>query len=195
MSWLTDRLTKAMAQQSLTIDKMARDLAIERSRLTNIVSGSATPNENLITRFANYFGEDASDWMNSAERREDARPDIPTIPPDFFKVAKVSEISNGEMKIVFNDLVAVAKAEGEFYAFGNICPHAGGPIGDGILEGCVVECPWHAAQWDLRTGEALTALATADIPLFEVRVVDDDVEIKLTQAVLAQGTSGGSAPQ
>jgi 3-phenylpropionate/trans-cinnamate dioxygenase ferredoxin component len=195
MSWLTDRLTKAMEQRGLTVDKMARELAIERSRLTNIVNGSAIPNENLTKRFANYFGEDAGDWLNSAQKRADAKPDVPSIPPDFFKVAKVSEIPNGEMKIVFNDLVAVANADGEFHAFGNICPHAGGPLGDGFLEGCIVECPWHAAQWDLRTGEALTALATADIRLFEVRVVDDDIEIKLTQAVLAQGTLGSPAPQ
>jgi nitrite reductase/ring-hydroxylating ferredoxin subunit len=183
-----------MARRGLTIDKMARELAIERSRLTNIVNGSAVPNENLIKRLANYFGEDAGEWLNSAERRQDAKPDIPSIPPDFFKVAKVSDVPEGEMKIVFKDLVAVANAEGKFHAFGNICPHAGGPIGDGFLEGCIVECPWHAAQWDIRTGEALTALATADIPLFEVRVVDDDIEIKLTQAVLAQGTPGSSAP-
>jgi nitrite reductase/ring-hydroxylating ferredoxin subunit len=194
MSWLTDNVTKAMAQRGLTIDKMARELAIERSRLTNIVNGSAVPNDNLIKRLANYFGEDAGEWLNSAERREEAKSDIPSVPPDFFKVAKVSEISDGEMKIVFQDLVAVANAEGKFYAFGNICPHAGGPIGDGFLVGCIVECPWHAAQWDVRTGEALTALATADIPLFEVRVVDDDIEIKLTQAVLAQGMPGTSAP-
>jgi nitrite reductase/ring-hydroxylating ferredoxin subunit len=194
MSWLTDKVTKAMAQRDLTIDKMARELAIERSRLTNIVNGSAVPNENLIKRLANYFGEDADEWLNSAERREDAKPDIPSIPQDFFKVAKVSEVSEGEMKIVFKDLVAVANAEGKFYAFGNICPHAGGPIGDGFLEGCIVECPWHAAQWDIRTGEALTALATADIPLFEVRVIDDDIEIKLTPEVLAQGMPGSSAP-
>ena len=194
MSWLTDKVTKAMAQRDLTIDKMARELAIERSRLTNIVNGSAIPNDNLIKRLANYFGDDAGEWLNSAERREDPKPDIPSIPPDFFKVAKVSEVSEGEMKIVFQDLVAVANAEGKFYAFGNICPHAGGPIGDGFLEGCVVECPWHAAQWDVRTGEALTALATADIPLFEVRVVDDDIEIKLTEAVLAQAMPGTSAP-
>lgn len=194
MSWLTDRLRGVMTKRGLTVDKMARELAIERSRLANILNGSARPNENLIKRFANYFGEDVGDWLNSTERRADAKPGIPTIPADFFNVAKVSEISNGEMKIVFNDLVALANVEGQFYAFGNICPHAGGPIGDGFLEGCVVECPWHAAQWDLRTGEALTALATADIPLFEVRIVGDDVEIKLTQAVLAQSTPGSSAP-
>jgi plasmid maintenance system antidote protein VapI len=52
---------------------MARELAIERSRLSNIVNGSAIPNENLIKRFANYFGEDAGEWLNSAERREEAK--------------------------------------------------------------------------------------------------------------------------
>jgi transcriptional regulator with XRE-family HTH domain len=138
MSWLTDKMMKAMGERNLTIDKMARELAIERSRLTNIVNGAAIPNDNLIKRFANYFGEDAGEWLNGAERREEAKPDIPSVPPDFFKVAKVSEISEGEMKIVFQDLVAVANAEGKFYAFGNICPHAGGPIGDGFLEGCIV---------------------------------------------------------
>jgi 3-phenylpropionate/trans-cinnamate dioxygenase ferredoxin subunit len=187
MSWLTDKLTKVMEQRGLTVDKMARELAIERSRLMNIVAGSAIPNENLTKRFANYFGDDAEEWLNNVQKREDAKPNITSIPPDFFKVAKVSEVPEGEMKIVFQDLVAVANAEGQFYAFGNICPHAAGPIGEGYLEGCVVECPWHAAQWDVRTGKALTMLATADIPLFEVRVVDDDIEIKLTEAVLTQG--------
>jgi nitrite reductase/ring-hydroxylating ferredoxin subunit len=195
MNWLTDKLTKLMEQRGLTIDKMARELAIERSRLTNIVNGRAIPNENLTKRFANHFGEDAQEWLNNVQKREDAKPDIPSIPPDFFKVAKVWEVPEGEMKIVFKDLVAVANAEGKFYSFGNICPHAGGPIGEGFLEGCVVECPWHAAQWDVRTGKALTMLATADIPLFEVRLVDDDIEIKLTQAVLAQGMVCGPAPQ
>jgi hypothetical protein len=37
------------------------------------------------------------------------------------------------MKIVFQDLVAVANAEGKFYTFGNICPHARGPIDEGSL--------------------------------------------------------------
>ncbi len=189
MSWLTDRLTKLMEQRDLTVDKIARELAIERSRLKNIVTGSAIPNENLTKRFANYFGEDTDEWLNNVQKREDAKPNITSIPPAFFKVAKVSEVPEGEMKIVFKDLVVVANAEGKFYAFGNICPHAGGPIGEGLLEGCVVECPWHAAQWDVRTGKALTMLATADIPLFEARVVDDDIEIKPTEAVLAQGVS------
>jgi hypothetical protein len=46
-----------------------------------------------------------------------------------------------------------------------------------------------------QNGRSADALAGADIPVFEVRIVDDDIEIKLTQAVLAQGTFGSPAPQ
>lgn len=194
MSWLTDRLTTLMQERNLTVDAVARQLAIERSRLTNIVSGSAIPNENLTKRFAKFFGEDADEWIANTQKREDGKPKLTDLPPDFFKVAKVSEIPVDEMKIVFNDLVVVANAEGEFYAFGNVCPHAAGPIGEGFLEGCVVECPWHAGRWDVRTGKALTLLATADIPKFDLRVVGDDIEIKLNEAALKQGALSTTGP-
>ncbi|MGE3866726.1 MAG: Rieske 2Fe-2S domain-containing protein, partial [Hyphomonadaceae bacterium] len=78
--------------------------------------------------------------------------------------------------------------------FGNVCPHAAGPIAEGWLEGCVVECPWHAGRWDVRTGKALTMLATADVPMFELRVVGDDIEIKLTDAALTQGVVSEAGP-
>ena len=194
MSWLTDRLTTLMQERNLTVDAIARQLAIERSRLTNIVSGSAIPNENLTKRFAKFFGEDADEWIANTQKREDDKPKLTDLPTDFFKVAKVSEIPVDEMKIVFNDLVVIANAEGEFHAFGNVCPHAAGPIGEGFLEGCVVECPWHAGRWDVRTGKALTLLATADIPKFDLRVVGDDIEIKLSDAALKQGALSTTGP-
>ena len=195
MSWLTERLTKLMEERGLTIDSVARQLAIERSRLTNIAAGSAIPNENLTKRFANFFGESPDEWLDNVPKREDTKKGITDIPTDFFKVAKASDIPEGEMKIVFHELAVVAHAEdGNFYAFGNVCPHAGGPIGEGFIEGCIVECPWHAGRWDVRTGKALTMLATADIPPFDLRIVDDDIEIRLNQAALAQGAVSTAGP-
>lgn len=195
MSWLTDRLTTLMEERGLTVEALARQLAIERSRLTNIVAGSAIPNENLTKRFANYFGESAEEWLANVAKREDTKSAIPTIVPgDFVKVAKSFEVPEGDMRIVFHNLVVIAHAEGNFYAFGNVCPHAAGPIGDGFLEGCVVECPWHAGQWDIRTGEALTLLATDNVALFDVQVVGDDIEVKLDERVLKQGVVSTSGP-
>src|SRR5260370_29162551 len=116
MSWLTDRLTKLMEQRDLTVDKIARELAIERSRLKNIVTGSAIPNENLTKRFANYFGEDTEEWPNNVQKREDAKPKITSIPPAFFKVTKISAVPEAEMKVVFKVRVAEATDEHNVYS-------------------------------------------------------------------------------
>ena len=185
MSWLTDRLAQLLADRGQTIEQIARQLGIERSRLGNIISGSAIPNENLTRRLAKHFGEDPNQWLADLTRRE-AGQSAPELPTDFVKVAGVAEIRDGEMKVVFNQLAVVAKVKGCFHAFGNVCPHAAGPLGEGFLDDHVVECPWHSAQWDITTGMALSGLATVDIPIFKVRVVGENVEIQLTPAVLKQ---------
>ena len=181
MSWLTDRLSALMRERGLNVETLARQLGLERSRLANILGGSAVPNENLLRRLARHFDEAPDDWVAQARQAvEIARaPEVPEdfIPEHFIKVARRSDLQDGAMKIVFHGLVVVANAEGRLHAFGNICPHAQGPIGEGWLEGCIVECPWHNGQWDITNGKALTELATADIPVFEVRAVGDDVEV------------------
>lgn len=196
MTWLTDKLVRLMQEQGRSVEALARELGLERSRLKNIVSGSAVPNENLLRRLAQHFGEAPEEWERHAGLRAAPEAGAPAlaVPAGFIKVATLAEIPDGEMKIVFHGLVAVANTGGGLHAFGNVCPHAAGPIGEGFLEGCVVECPWHNGQWDITSGKALTALATADIPVFEVRVAGEDVEVKLTPAVLAQKVYGEPGP-
>jgi nitrite reductase/ring-hydroxylating ferredoxin subunit len=181
MSWLTERLAARMRQRELSVDALARQLAVERSRLSAIISGAALPNGNLTRRLARVFGEDPNEWLAQATRPA-ADKLTAEIPTGFVKVATVSEIPDGEMKIVCDGQVVVANVKGHFHAFGNICPHAEGPLGEGFLDGLTVECPWHNGQWDITTGKGLTAFATADIRVFEVRVVDGDVEVKPTAA-------------
>jgi nitrite reductase/ring-hydroxylating ferredoxin subunit len=189
VTWLTDRLTKLMTERDQSVPDLARQLGIERSRLSNIVAGTALPNENLLRRLAQTLGEAPDEWLAHARRSEPGAP-ARDVPAGFVSVARLSEVPDGAMKIAFNDLVVVANALGRLHAFGNVCPHAEGPIGEGWLDGCVVECPWHNGQWDITTGKALTELATADIPVFEVRVVGDDIEVRLTPAVLARKSAG-----
>jgi nitrite reductase/ring-hydroxylating ferredoxin subunit len=181
MSWLTERLAKRMRERELAVDALARQLAVERSRLNAIIGGAALPNDNLTRRLARVFGEDPDEWLARAAAPADDKP-ASEMPTGFLRVATVSEIPDGEMKIVCDGQIVVAHVEGRFHAFGNICPHAEGPLGEGFLDGLTVECPWHNGQWDIVTGKGLTAFATADIPVFEVRVVDGDVEVKPTAA-------------
>ena len=178
MSWLTDRLERLLPERGLSVDSLARRLAIERSRLDAIIAGAALPNDNLTRRLARAFGEDPEEWAAHAKQRTDDKPALETR-AGFIKVAAVSDIPDGEMKIVCNGVVVVAKAAGRFHAFGNVCPHAAGPLGEGLLDGLTVECPWHSGQWDITTGKGLTGFATADIPVFAVRVVGDDIEVEL----------------
>jgi nitrite reductase/ring-hydroxylating ferredoxin subunit len=189
VTWLSERLAILLPERQQTVEGLARQLGIERSRLANIMSGAAVPNENLTRRLARYFGEDPDVWLTQSKGRADD-PAPGDVPAGFIRLAAASELADGEMKIVFDNRVVIANAQGRFHAFGNICPHAAGPIGEGFLDGCVVECPWHAGQWDITSGKGLTPFATADILIFETRVVGDDVEVNLTPAVFAQGPPG-----
>jgi nitrite reductase/ring-hydroxylating ferredoxin subunit len=48
--------------------------------------------------------------------------------------------------------LALFNVDGVLYVVDNACPHRGGPIGEGDLEGTVVTCPWHGWRYDVTTG-------------------------------------------
>jgi nitrite reductase/ring-hydroxylating ferredoxin subunit len=100
---------------------------------------------------------------------------------EFVRVASASEIPSGEMMVVDvgDQEVVVANVGGEFVAFGNECTHRGGPLGEGLLEGDTVECPFHAARFNAKTGEATGAPAESPIPTFKVQVDGDDVKVSV----------------
>lgn len=101
--------------------------------------------------------------------------------PDFKKVASASEIPAGEMTIVEVDgeEVAIANVGGEFFAFSNTCTHRGGPLGEGILTGDVVECPFHAGQFNVRTGAVVAPPPSEPVQTYAVRVDGDDISVAL----------------
>ncbi len=69
--------------------------------------------------------------------------------------------------------------DGEFRATDNVCTHEYAQLSDGWLEDGEIECPLHAARFDVRTGKAMCAPAEVDLPVFEVRVEGGDVLVKL----------------
>jgi nitrite reductase/ring-hydroxylating ferredoxin subunit len=60
----------------------------------------------------------------------------------------------------------------------NACPHRGGPLGEGDLEGRVVSCPWHAWRWDVTTGLNVNNPAIT-MACFPVSVADGEVFVEL----------------
>ena len=50
-------------------------------------------------------------------------------------------------------ILAVFNVDGTFHVIDGICPHAGGPLGKGMLRGNIVTCPWHGWQFNVSTGQ------------------------------------------
>jgi len=73
----------------------------------------------------------------------------------FVKLATLQELPPGGAKEVeFEGRVyAIFNVDGQISAIDGICPHQGGPLADGALEGTTVTCPWHGWQFDVMTGK------------------------------------------
>lgn len=100
---------------------------------------------------------------------------------DFIKVAQVDDLEDGELMAVEVDgePVCLAKVDGEVYAFTDDCTHIGGPLNEGELDGDVLTCPWHGAQFNVRTGRVLRGPARQDIQTYAVRVDNQDIFVSI----------------
>jgi 3-phenylpropionate/trans-cinnamate dioxygenase ferredoxin component len=103
--------------------------------------------------------------------------------PEFKSVAKVSDLSDpGKLLVEVEErLVALLKVGGRFYAIDDVCTHDGGPLAEGRLEDHTIACPRHGAKFDIRTGQALTMPATQPTAAHEVKVVGEEVFVKLAE--------------
>ena len=98
----------------------------------------------------------------------------------FVPVAKTGDLSPGEMKwvVVDGERRVLANVEGVYYALSDVCGHRNAPLSRGRLEGYVIECPLHYAQFDVRTGELVNGPVSTAIPIYKVQVEGDTVYIK-----------------
>lgn len=89
------------------------------------------------------------------------------------RVCMVGELSEGEARrLDITPPIAVFNAGGTFYAIDDTCTHQDASLADGYLEGCEVECPLHAACFDLRTGEPSGLPATRAVRTHEILLED-----------------------
>jgi naphthalene 1,2-dioxygenase ferredoxin component len=75
--------------------------------------------------------------------------------------------------------IALYDVDGSLFATDNICTHAYARLSDGWLDGELIECPLHAARFDVRTGKVLDPPATEDLKTYPVRLVGDEIQVKL----------------
>jgi nitrite reductase/ring-hydroxylating ferredoxin subunit len=98
---------------------------------------------------------------------------------EFVPVAKTADLSPGQMKwvAVNGERRVLANVEGAFYAISDVCGHRNAPLSRGRLQGYLIECPLHFAQFDVRTGELVDGPVSTPVPIYEVRVEGDIVYV------------------
>ena len=99
----------------------------------------------------------------------------------FVKAIETAELSPGEGKQVDIEglSIAVFNIEGNLYAIEGNCSHRGGSLGEGEVEGEVVTCPLHGAQFNVKTGQVMTLPAGSDMRRYTVKAEGADVLIEL----------------
>jgi nitrite reductase (NADH) small subunit len=99
------------------------------------------------------------------------------------KLASLEELPAGALvEIARGDrLYALCNVGGEVRAMAGVCPHHGGPLGQGALEGSLVTCPWHAWQFDAATG-VCAFNDEVRIPIYPVRIEDGQIMVDLPDA-------------
>ncbi|HEY3156934.1 MAG TPA: Rieske 2Fe-2S domain-containing protein [Candidatus Eisenbacteria bacterium] len=98
------------------------------------------------------------------------------MPTQFVKVATVHDLESGKgMVVIVNGTrVAIFNCAGTYYAIKGTCPHMGGELGEGLLQGEIVTCPWHGWQFNVKTGKNPES-EVVGVRTFEVKVEGEDI--------------------
>jgi nitrite reductase/ring-hydroxylating ferredoxin subunit len=117
---------------------------------------------------------------------------------EFVPVAKTADLSPGQMKwvAVNGERRVLANVEGAFYAISDVCGHRNAPLSRGRLQGYLIECPLHFAQFDVRTGELVDGPVSTPVPIYEVRVEGDIVYVNprpIPPPLAGEGRAGAAA--
>jgi nitrite reductase/ring-hydroxylating ferredoxin subunit len=98
------------------------------------------------------------------------------------RVAGVAEVGEGQVhsvRVGDREIALYHLPGGDFRATDNVCTHEYALLSDGWLEDGCIECPLHAARFDVKTGKALCAPAETNLQVFEVKVEGADLLVKV----------------
>jgi nitrite reductase/ring-hydroxylating ferredoxin subunit len=98
--------------------------------------------------------------------------------PNFVKVASMANLKPGTaMTVVVNGMdIALYNVGGKIYATSNTCLHQGGPLGEGILEGEIISCPWHMWEYNVCTGEKV-GNSSIKLTTYPVEIEGADIKV------------------
>ncbi len=100
---------------------------------------------------------------------------------NLIEVAKTDDLEPGQgMCVEVQDKkIALFNVGGIYYAVDDACTHVGGPLSEGECEEHVVTCPWHGAQFNLKTGEILSPPAKRHLRSYRVQVEGNSIKVEI----------------
>jgi nitrite reductase/ring-hydroxylating ferredoxin subunit/uncharacterized membrane protein len=95
-------------------------------------------------------------------------------------ICNQSELGDGQVLLatVGTERVVVGRCSEGLFAFSDHCTHRGGPLSDGALISCTVQCPWHGSQFDVRSGRVVAGPAQEKIRVHSIRISDGEVYVQ-----------------
>ena len=100
---------------------------------------------------------------------------------EFTTVARMEDVPPGSVIQVRSGEteIAVANCDGDIYAVQGHCIHLQGPLGEGRLEAnCLLTCPWHGWQYDVRTGKNDFDLAI-QLETYDVQIENGEIRVRV----------------
>jgi len=99
----------------------------------------------------------------------------------WIKAAKRGDLAAGDVLgiVIAGKEIALYDLDGTLHATDDVCTHAYAKLSDGWLDKGEIECPLHAGRFDIKTGKALCPPVTDDLKTYPVRLVGDEIQVKL----------------
>ena len=85
---------------------------------------------------------------------------------------------SGQAFTIAGNRIALFNVEGKIHAIDDTCPHAGAPLSEGQLKGCVVTCPWHAIRFDVTSGR-VPGSADDSLTVYPTFINGDQIEVEV----------------
>ena len=89
-------------------------------------------------------------------------------------------LEDSPLKVAIGDIdLALFRVDGDVYALDDLCSHAKASLSGGEIFDCKIECPLHGAEFDLKTGEALTPPASKAIACYQTTTDENSIYIEV----------------
>jgi uncharacterized membrane protein/nitrite reductase/ring-hydroxylating ferredoxin subunit len=149
-------------------------------------------NVSLLLSFIGIVGISISGWLGGTlvyrnqigidRRYANAKSILERNVDEGRPIANISEIGPGQMMLAKvgpqRERVALGKCSDGMHAFQDRCTHRGGPLSDGALVDCKVQCPWHGSQFDITTGRVVAGPAERQIQTYATEERAGEIYLK-----------------